>query len=210
MYDMELIRKPDAFFQILKERENNMLFPLLIVGAAAMILSIQQFFIFSEIFKIVPIEQMASFYIAPYSIVILTLAGYFSWWLILAAIMYIISLIFGGKGSFRRTFEFTGYGFLPNLISLIILTPINMYYIMNVEITSSEFFSEFVLNESLIQILLPEEVIQFNFIVNLIATLWSVFILTSAMKWARNLETKGAIITASIPMLLYYRQMYPF
>jgi len=37
---------------------------------------------------------------------------------------------FDGKGSFRRTFEFTGYGFLPSLVGSAITTitiPLSFY-----------------------------------------------------------------------------------
>jgi len=46
--------------------------------------------------------------------------GVFAAWFIMAAMMHGISSFFGGKGSFRRTFEFTGYGILPSLIGSLI------------------------------------------------------------------------------------------
>ncbi len=58
----------------------------------------------------------------------------FAVWLILAVIMHGISYLFEGKGSFRRTFEFVGYGFFPSLMGSLITVPTSLYYISKAEI----------------------------------------------------------------------------
>jgi hypothetical protein len=60
--------------------------------------------------------------------------GMFAVWLILAVIMHGLSAFFDGKGSFRRTFEFVGYGFLPSLVGSLITIPMSAYYVINAEI----------------------------------------------------------------------------
>ncbi len=58
----------------------------------------------------------------------------FAVWLILAVIMHGLSAFFDGKGTFRRTFEFVGYGFLPSLVGSLISVPMSAYYVINAEI----------------------------------------------------------------------------
>ena len=59
----------------------------------------------------------------------LSFIGIFAVWLILAVIMHGLSAFFDSKGSFRRTFEFTGYGFLLSLIGSLITIPMSIHYI---------------------------------------------------------------------------------
>jgi len=41
-------------------------------------------------------------------------------WLLYAGVFYAISTLLRGVGSFRRVFEFTGYGFIPQILSAIL------------------------------------------------------------------------------------------
>ncbi|HID43177.1 MAG TPA: YIP1 family protein, partial [Archaeoglobaceae archaeon] len=60
--------------------------------------------------------------------------GMFAIWLILAAVMHALSSLFGGNGSFKRTFEITGYGYLPSFLGSIITVPLSSYYLMQAKI----------------------------------------------------------------------------
>ncbi len=50
-------------------------------------------------------------------------------WLITAAIMHGLSAFLDGRGEFRRTFEFAGYGFLPSLLGSAVTIPISLNYV---------------------------------------------------------------------------------
>ena len=60
-----------------------------------------------------PAEIVKFFLVGAYIGIIGSFIGIFAVWLILAVIMHGISSFFNGKGPFRRTFEFVGYGFPP-------------------------------------------------------------------------------------------------
>ncbi len=76
-----------------------------------------------------PPELARFFLVGAYIGIVGSFIGVFAVWLILAVIMHGISSFFGGRGSFRRTFEFTGYDFLPSLMDSAITVPMSAYYI---------------------------------------------------------------------------------
>ena len=51
--------------------------------------------------------------------VIVELIAPFIGWLLCAGAVYAFSIVFGGVGSFKRVLEFTGYGFVPQILSMI-------------------------------------------------------------------------------------------
>ncbi len=119
--------------------------------------------------------------------------------------MHGISSFFDGKGSFRRTFEFTGYGFLPSLVGSLITVPMSAYYISKAEmpkITITQLQNPNVIKTIMLS-LIPKSLIYSNLIVNLAITAWSLTIWTFAVKHAREIELRNAFISASIPTLLF-------
>lgn len=120
--------------------------------------------------------------------------------------MHGVSSFFNGEGSFRRTFEFTGYGFLPSLIGAIITTPVSYYCISQAQlpkISPSQLVQNPDIAKTLITYLLPKSVVYSNLIINLALTAWSLTIWTFAIRHAREIELKKAFTTALIPTLLF-------
>ncbi len=81
-----------------------------------------------------PFELARFFAIGAYIGIVSSFIGMFAAWLMLAAMMHVVSALFNGSGSFRRTFELTGYGFLPSLAGSAITVPMSTYYISQAEI----------------------------------------------------------------------------
>jgi len=115
-------------------------------------------------------------------------------------------IFFEGKGSFRRTFEFTGYGFLPSLVGSLITVPMSLNYILNAEIPKIS-FTQLQQNPNVIKAimlsLIPKSLIYSNLIINLAVTIWSLTIWTFAVKHAREVELKKAFVSALIPTVLF-------
>ena len=132
---MKLITNPNGFFEELKEKEIGIKIPLsTIVLPLAIILSIYQYILMSKLSQASPSNLARFFIVGAYIGIAGSFIGIFAVWLILAVIMHGLSTFFGGKGSFRRTFEFVGYGFFPSLIGSLITLPMSAYYISNAEI----------------------------------------------------------------------------
>lgn len=201
---MQLITSPNEFFARLSNREISIRKPVIIVSALAIVTSMQQFLITSKLAQALPEEMSKFFMIGAYVGVIGSFIGMFAIWLILAAIMHALSSFLGGNGSFRRTFEFTGYGYLPSLIGSIITISLSSYYVLNARIPHIDLSN---LNpeamRSVMLSIMPHELLYTNLIINLAIILWSLTIWIFAVKYARNLTTKNAVITALIPALLF-------
>jgi len=131
---MELITNPNMFFAKLKQKETRIRKPLVIMFALAVLVSAYQYFLVTKISQAFPAEIAKFFAVGAYVGIIGSFIGMFAVWPILAMIMHGLSAFFGGEGSFRRTFEFVGYGFLPSLVGSAITVPMSWYYISKAEV----------------------------------------------------------------------------
>ncbi len=131
---MELITNPDRFFAKLKQKEIRIRKPVTIVLFLTVIVSTYQYFLISKLSQAFPSEIARFFMIGAYIGIVGSFVGMFAVWLILAVITHGLSAFFNGKGSFRRTFEFTGYGFLPSLIGSAVTIPMLAYYVSQAEV----------------------------------------------------------------------------
>ena len=203
---MKLITDPNAFFEELKQKDVRIRKPLVIVLLLAVILAIYQYFLMNRLSQAFPVEIAQFFLVGACIGIIGSFIGIFAVWLILAVIMHGISSFFDGKGSFKRTFEFVGYGFLPSLIGSAITVPMSAYYISKAEIPKISIV-QLQQNPSIIKTimlsLIPKSLIYSNLIINFAITAWSLTIWTFAIKHAREIELRNAFISASIPTILF-------
>ncbi len=204
---MKLITNPNAFFEELKQRDVRIKVPLLTVMIPlAILLSIYQYILTTKLSQAFPPELARFFLVGAYVGIIGSFIGVFAVWLILAVIMHGISSFFDGRGSFRRTFEFTGYGFLPSLIGSAITVPMSAYYISKAEIPKIS-ITQLQQNPSIVKAIalsiIPKSLVYSNLIINLAITIWSLTIWSFAIKHAREIELRKAFITALIPTVLF-------
>jgi len=199
---MKLITNPDEFFAELKTKDGSIKIPILIIIGIAILGSISYYFFINKIIKFLGIFPENIVQILTVGAYITTFITVFVIWLIITVIVYGLSALFGGEGSFYRTFTFIGYGFLPSLIGSLITTPISVYYIMNAEIpeidlTQLEQNPEII--DALITSLLPNEIIYSTLIINIAMIVWSLVIWSFALKHAREIDLRKAFICVLIP-----------
>jgi len=204
---MKLITDPNGFFEGLKQKEVRIRKPLLtIVLPLAILLSIYQYFLMNKLSQAFPAEITQFFLVGAYVGIIGSFVGIFAVWLILAVIMHGISSFFDGKGSFRRTFEFVGYGFLPSLVGSAITIPLSLNYILNVQVPKIS-LAQLQQNPKIVKTimlsLLPKSLLYSNIIINLAVTAWSLTIWTFAIKHARDIELRKAFVSALIPTIIF-------
>lgn len=175
---MQLITNPDEFFGELKKKDVRIRKPLVIVLVLAIILSLYQYLLMSKLSQAFPAEIARFFAIGAYIGIAGSFIGMFAIWLILAAIMHILSALFGGNGSFRRTFKFTGYGFLPSLISSLVTVPLSAYYVLQAKIPQVDVsqLQNPEIMKSLMLSVIPQDMIYSNLIINLAITLWGLIL----------------------------------
>ena len=149
-----VLTNPDRFFTELSARDVNMKIPLLIVLIAANIK-----FVFSGIVAIIGLLMV------------------FIMWLLCTGVFYVISIFFGGEGSFKRCLEFVGYGFIP-MIVLLWLRPIIVILTLPSTIDFSSVYT----------------------ILGILLLLWSANIWLFGVKHARNLSARNSLITVGVPV----------
>ncbi|ADC70046.1 Protein of unknown function DUF2143 [Methanocaldococcus sp. FS406-22] len=205
MQIIEALTNPDAFFKKLSQKEVSLKEPFLIVLIFSILIAISAYISTSAIYKIFPpqYQQMMAF-VKIIGLISSFVGGIVSW-LIIAGVMYLISMAFKGKGSFKKTLSFTGYGFLPNIIGALITIPIAYYFLSQVHVqplTIAQMQNPVIVQMAIKQII-PKTLIYTNTIIGFGITLWNLYIWTYAIKYARNLDLKKAFITALIPTIIF-------
>ncbi len=201
----ELITNPNDFFKDLSYKEISLKMPFLIVLIFSVLMSIYTYYTTSIMFKIFPSDMQSMMALSTIIAAVSALVGGFISWLLIAAIMHIISIAFKGEGPFKRTFEFTGYGFLPNLIGLCITIPIGYYFLSNAHIptlTMAQLQNPIVVKQVMSSIF-PKTMLYVNLLIGIAVSLWNLGLWTYGIKYARNLELKKAFIVALIPTVLF-------
>ena len=201
----ELILNPNGFFKDLSYKEISLKTPFLIVLVFSVLMSAYSYYTTSIMFKIFPADMQGMMSMMMIITAVSSFVGGFISWLLIAAVMHLISIAFKGEGSFKRTFEFTGYGFLPNLIALFITIPIGYYFLSNAHIptlTMAQLQNPVIVKQVMSSII-PRPMLYVNLLVGMAVSLWNLGLWTYGIKYARNLELKKAFIVALIPIILF-------
>ncbi|AAB90742.1 Yip1 family protein [Archaeoglobus fulgidus] len=152
-------------------------------------------------------ESLKSFFIAgAYIQLVSTFLGFFATWLIIAAVMHGLSAFFDGRGEFRRTFEFAGYGFMLSLLGSAVTIPVSLKYVEEATIPTIDLQELSANPEILVKSLVshfPDSYVYSAIFLNLAVTAWSFLIWTFALKNARNVELKQAAVCAAIPTAIF-------
>ena len=191
-----VLTNPDLFFAELSTRDVSLKTPFVIVLIAAIISSISAAMAASATISTLPEEAAAFAGIGAAIGAIYGLFLQFSIWLLSAGVFYVISIFFGGEGSFKRMLEFTGYGFIPMIASLVIGLVVTTTMLPTIEfsVENPELFQ---------QTFMQNPFMQAYSIIAILLTLWSANIWIFAVKHARNISTKNALITVGVPVGLY-------
>ncbi len=113
--------------------------------------------------------------IANVQAIVSPIIGAFVGWILITLIVHALSALFGGEGEFSKTLKYTSFSYIP----AIILSPLNYIY-----------FSVTPTTETLI--------------IGLATMIWQAYILIFAVKHARRIETRKAVICVIIPFAISY------
>ncbi|MCD6208286.1 MAG: YIP1 family protein [Methanosarcinales archaeon] len=115
-----VLTNPDQFFAELSAKDTKLMTSFVIVLVAAIVGAISSVITMSAIVSSFPIEAVVIASIFAVIGAIMGLIMPFIGWLLYAGVFYAISMLFNGTGSFKRVFEFVGYGFIPMIIATVI------------------------------------------------------------------------------------------
>jgi hypothetical protein len=131
---------------------------------------------------------------------IVGLIGSFVLWLVWAVVLHLVSMVFGGRGTFVRTMEFVGLGMVPQLIGSLITMPLFIIYYSGVRLQP---VSDPMLIEQAALELVRAPMMQFITIIGLLFMVWTANLWIFGLQQTRELPSRKAVLTVAIPVGLY-------
>ena len=135
--------------------------------------------------------------------------GIFLFWVIWTGVFYLISSFFKGQGTFKRSLEFVGYGYLPQIFGVILTILVALQYLPRVvvpRITSAAAQDPQAIidaTNALMHDPAMREMIQVASLISIVFLLWSATIWIAGMKSARQLSDRDAALCVGIPVVAY-------
>ncbi|MDD1718735.1 MAG: YIP1 family protein [Methanoregulaceae archaeon] len=133
--------------------------------------------------------------------------SFFISWIVIAAILFLISMAFRGSGTFKRTLEFIGFGMLPQVLGAIISIIIAPSYFSRIVVSPIRSLTDIqVVLQAQNQVLKSPAYIEYQHIaavLGIIFLLWSANIWIFGLKHSRNISLKHAVITVLVPVVIF-------
>ncbi|MFA4850506.1 MAG: Yip1 family protein [Methanoregula sp.] len=210
---IDLLVRPGAFFQNAMNDKESLKFPALIVLVGGIAGALYGYLIGGLTGQLLGGIVPGMGTIIVLSTAIGALIGTFIFWAIWAGVMYAFSLIFKGEGTFRRTLEFIGYGYLPQVFGTLITFIIALDYIPRIHVPqlsaaasqNPDLITEAV--KALMHDPAMMELSQISMIISMVFLLWSANIWIFGMQHARKLSPRDAALSVGIPVVLYILYM---
>ena len=205
----DILIRPRAFFQNAIAEKESLKIPGFIVLVLGIVSAVYAYLIGGITGKMMAglIPGMES--IIAISTIIGALFGIFIFWGIWSGVFYLISSLFKGKGTFKRSLEFIGYGYLPQIFGGLLTMIIAILYIPKVivpEIPAGAGQDPQLIQEA-VKALMHDpsmmEMTQIISIISIIFLLWSANIWIFGMKNARQLSERDAALCVGIPVVVY-------
>jgi hypothetical protein len=198
---LDILLKPRAFFQNAIAEKESLKIPGLIVLALGIVSAVYAYLMAGLTGKMMAglIPSMES--IIAISTILGALFGIFVFWGIWTGVFYLFSSLFKGKGTFKRSLEFIGYGYLPQILGVILTIIVATQYIPRVivpEITTAA-----AQDPQLIQEAVKTLMTQIISIISIVFLLWSANIWIFGMRNARQLSERDAALSVGIPVVVY-------
>lgn len=210
---IDLLIRPGAFFQNVMNEKESLKFPALIILAGGIVGAMYGYLIGGLTGQLLNGIMPGMGTIITLTTVLGALIGTFIFWVIWTGVMYAFSYVFKGEGTFRRTLEFTGYGYLPQVFGTLITFVIALDYIPRIHVPqlsaaaaqNPELITAAV--KALMQDPVMMELSQITTIISMIFLLWSANIWIFGMQTSRKLSARDAALCVGIPVVLYILYM---
>ena len=206
---IDVLIRPDAFFGNLKNERESLKIPALIILAGGIAAAI-----YGYLMGGLSAKMMADVMPGMDTIIILSatagaLIMTFLFWLIVAGILYLISFLFKGQGSFNRVLEIVGYGYLPQVAGSLITIVVAIIYIPNISVPTltkaaledpamiTQVTKAFMHDPAMMMLS------QITTLVSIVFMLWSAHIWIFGIKHARGLSPRDAAICVGVPIVIY-------
>jgi len=206
----DILIKPGAFFQDVMAEKESLKIPGLIVLILGIISAIYAYLVSGTTGK-----MMAGLFSGMESIIAISsvlgaMIMVLIFWAIWAGVFYLVSSLFKGNGTFKRTLEFTGYGHLPQIFGAIITVIVAIQYLPRVvvpQIAASAVQENPQILQEAVNSLMHDpammEMTQIISIISIVFLLWSANIWISGVRNARHLSERDSALCVGIPVVVY-------
>ncbi len=182
-----LLFNPDLFFSEKLKNEVDLKYPALIVLVTSIIL--------------ISTTSLTSNGRSIFHIVGSGIINAYLGWIFITLIFYLISLVFKSSGSFKRTLEFVGYGFVPlifgHLTNLIVRFILRNSY--DISPTNPQLYLK-----TYLELLTHNPLLQMATIIGFLFGIWGFYINVYAVMHAQSLSKRNAFLTVGIPYFFEY------
>lgn len=210
----DILINPGAFFaEMAGEQEERLTQPLIIVLAGGIVAAIYGYLVGGAMAQMMADAMPGLDAIMTISSTIGALIGVFIFWLVWTAVIFALSMLFKGQGSFKRTLQVIGYGYLPQVIGTVISIVVAFEYVPKIvvpHITSAMVQDPVAIQEAtkaLMQDPAMMEMTQIISIISIVFLLWSANIWIFGLQKARNISPRNAALCVGIPVIAYILYM---
>ncbi|OPX72507.1 MAG: Yip1 domain protein [Methanoregulaceae archaeon PtaB.Bin152] len=211
---LDLLVHPERFFSRLEGKEPDLKIPAAIALAGAVVAAVAgyaQSSLFSEMLS----GMGGGAGVGAFMGIMAAVGAFFGflviWWLVMAGIFHVISMIFKGSGTFSRTLANTGYGLLPTLIGSVITTLILFTYLPRITVPVVRNLQDASAIQKAMQELMLDpamkEFTQVSMAISILFLVWSANIWIFGVRQARGLALKQACITVIVPVTIFILYM---
>jgi hypothetical protein len=207
---VDILFRPGVFFQHTLLDKESLKIPALIVFVLGLVSASYAYLVGGVTGKMMAglLSGMESI-MAIFSVVGAIIAV-FIFWAIWAGVFFLVSSFFKGTGTFKRTLEFIGYGYLPQIFGAILMAAVAIQYLPRVivpQISSAAIQEDPQILQEAVRTLMHDpammEMTQIASIISIVFLLWSANIWISAMRNARNLSERDSALCVGIPVVVY-------
>jgi hypothetical protein len=204
-----LLFHPDIFFSERTKEPGDLKIPGAIVFIGAIVAAAGSYVlsgIYKGLFTAAAGEGMASI-LGIFGAVSAFFAFIVLWWVVFCGIFYLLSMAFAGSGSFRRTLEFTGYGLVPIIIGSFFSLLLSLYYLPMINVPAISTIQDPAAVQRVMSGIVQDpafrEFTQVSAVLSAIFLIWSANLWIFAIKHARALSFRNAIIVVLIPVAIF-------
>jgi hypothetical protein len=197
---LTLLVNPNAFFSRDPSEWEVPRVPALIVLAAALVAGATAYLTTGLVARIMPLDLQQYMGVMLIAGTIGALLGVFLFWVAWSAAFFLISMVFQGKGTFRRTLAVTGYGYLPMVIGSAVSLAIFWVFSPGIHVPSVTSMEEI---QTAVTALTHHPVMILVSLLGIIFMLWSANIWIFGIRYARSLSLRNAALTVGVPVALY-------
>lgn len=207
---INILISPGAFFtDLMEEKEESLKWPLIIVLLGG-IVAAGYGYLLGEVSGQMMADALPGIgALITISSAFGALIGVFIFWLIWTVIVFAISMAFKGQGSFKRTLQVIGYGYLPQVIGSVISVIVAFEYVPRVVVPhmTAAMMQDPVAMQGVTTALMHDpamlEMTQITSIIGMVFLLWSANIWIFGLQKARNLSPLNAALCVGIPVIAY-------